>query len=181
MLFKKYFLFLLVFVSIFRSYSQQNSLIEIDTLANRNYDELKKIFYAFKNSGEIKAAEKVAYYILGKAKKDNNEKAIANSYIYLSRVSHKNPKVALKYIDSSITISTRSRYPKLQADAHFFKAKAYFALQEFEKSLIHYVKAKKYYTKKKDKSTYYAIHNNIGLIKQRVNEHEEALQIFIEC
>lgn len=181
MLFKKYLFFLFYFLSTIVLYPQENPHFKMDSLANKSFDDLKKAFYNYKDIGQIEAAKKTAYYTLKKAKKENNTVAIANSYIRLCRIFSKTPKLALKYIDSSIEVSTKNKYTKLLAEGHFYKARCYYSRLDFEKSLKYYIKAKEYYDRVDNKEMYYAIQNNIGLIKQNVNAHEEALKIFKEC
>ena len=73
-----------------------------DTLEGKSFEDLKKIFYDNKKSGNTSVGKKVALYTLFKARNEGDKKAIVNSFIRLCRVSYDNPELALKYIDSSI-------------------------------------------------------------------------------
>ncbi|MBC8755257.1 helix-turn-helix domain-containing protein [Kordia sp. YSTF-M3] len=148
-----------------------------DTLDEKSFDELKKIFYHNKNLGKTKAGKRVALYTLSKARAEGNKKAIVNSFIRLCRVSYDNPELALKYTDSSILYATEYKLEKLLAEGHFYRGIVLFNSGKYGYSLKSYLEANKYYHDKNNETSY-VLNHNIALLKLKIGSSREALSIF---
>lgn len=152
---------------------------DIDSLDARNFDELRKIFYHYKNAGQNEIGKKVAFYTLKRARKEGNEKAITNSFIRLCRVSYDTLELALKYTDSSIYFATKYKQEDLLAEGHFYKGIVLFDLGKYGSSLDNYLEANKYY-QDKNNEMHYVLNHNIALLKLKFGPKREALNIFKE-
>lgn len=159
------------------SISAQTS--EKDTLSNKSFDELRKIFYHYKSAGQTETGKKVAFFTLQKARKEKNVKAIANSFIRLCRVSYDTPEIALKYTDSCIFYSSKYNLKDIEASGYFYKGLVLFDLGRYSNALESYIEASEYY-ENQDDEMYHSLRHNIALLKLKVRYHNEALKIFKE-
>ncbi|QHI36976.1 hypothetical protein IMCC3317_23470 [Kordia antarctica] len=150
-----------------------------DTLSNKSFDDLKKIFYHYKNYGQTETGKQVAFFTLKKARKEQNIRAVANSYIRLCRVSYDTPEIALKYTDSCIFYATKYKLEDLIARGQFYKGLVLFDLGKYSNSLDSYIQASEYY-EKQNNEMYYSLRYNIALLKLKVRSHTEAIEIFKE-
>lgn len=150
-----------------------------DSLATKSFDELRKIFYHYKNAGQKETGKKIALYTLKKARKENDTAIIANSFIRLCRVSYDTPEIALKYIDSSIGVSSKIKNNKLIAGGNFYKGIVLSDMRKYDESLKSYMKALNYF-KNDGGEMYYFTLSNIGEINLRIRNNETALEIYKE-
>ncbi len=150
-----------------------------DSLAEKSYAELKALFYntAIKNDS---LAKKIANYTLKKATKDKNYKAVANSYIRIHYIFEFNYDLAEKYIDSSISVCKTHNLDELLAENYYNKGNLHYRSERYSSALDYYLKSRDYYKNKRE-SSYYALHYSVGLLKFRIQSHEEALEIYKEC
>ncbi|PTX64217.1 AraC-like DNA-binding protein [Kordia periserrulae] len=170
--------YVFLFLSLF-SFNGYAQAVQKDTLDNKSFDELKKIFYYHKDLGEIKVGKEIALYTLSKARSLGNKKAIVNSFIRLCRVSYDDLDLALKYTDSCILYATEYEFEKLLAEGHFYRGIVLYELGKYGNALEAYLKANEYYKKQKNEM-YYSLRYNIGLLKLKVRYHAEAIEIFKE-
>lgn len=173
---KIYFLLILFLLTPLFVSAQTNSK---DSLATKSFDELRKIFYHYKNTGQKETGKKIALYTLNKAREENNTAVIANSFIRLCRVSYDTPEIALKYIDSSIVVSSKIKNNKLIAGGNFYKGIVLSDMRKYDESLKSYMKALNYF-KNDGGEMYYFTLSNIGEINLRIRNNETALEIYKE-
>lgn len=171
---------LLVFFSPFICIAQNKyDAVEIDSLAEKTYPELKNIFY--NNLENTTLAEKIARYTLNKGIKEKVYKAVANSYIRLHYVFEDDTTLAEKYIDSSIVVCKTYKLGELLAESYYFKGGLQYKTGEYNSSLNYYLQSRDYYHEIKDIESYYMLHNCVGILKLRIQDNEDALNIFKDC
>ncbi|WP_282079863.1 AraC family transcriptional regulator [Aquimarina algiphila] len=141
------------------------SFEEIERLQNINYrDSVKFVFYS-----------KV---FLSKAKQENNTLALAKGYRALS-FSHTNDVVVrLQYLDSSIAISENLKDIRYPAVSYSNRADVYDQIKDYNKALDDYLEALKYSKNSNNKDFYYLTKYNIGLLKKKIGENEDAARVF---
>jgi len=164
------FLFLLLFNTL---YSKQY----VDSLSNKNFDELKQLFY--KNIDDEIVSRNIALYTLKKATKNNNTRAISNSYIRLYTVYYDDLEKGKLFLDSSIVISIKYKHDDLLAEGYFLRGNLFYRYGKDEKAINDFLKARKFVDREKE--IYYKILYNIGAIKLDIEENKDALAIFKEC
>lgn len=173
-------LLLFVFYTSFIAVAQNKpEKVEIDSLVEKTYPELKDIFYD--NLDNITLAEKIARYTLNKGIKEKTYKAVANSYIRLHYVFEDDNVLAEKYIDSSITVCKTYKLDELLAENYSYKGDLHYNSGAYNSALNYYLQSRGYYHKVKDRESYYILHYSVGLLKLRIQANEDALNIFKEC
>lgn len=148
-----------------------------DSLYKKNFFELEAEFNLNKANKALAIIYANTY--LKKAKKANDSIKIANGYylftqIYLSPLNKK----GISYCDSIIhltkNIKDNNRFPAL---GYKEKGRFFFRYGKYKRALDNYIIALDY--SKKDPLIYETINFNIGLIKNTIEEREEAKDIFI--
>ncbi len=177
MKFNYLFALLIALFTQISSFSQDNSA---DSLATKSYSELKDLFYEHFRKEKI-FAEKIARYTLKKATKENAYEAIANSYIRLHRLHIEDITLAIKYTDSSLKVCNTYNLHKLRAENYNNLGNLDYRSNKYKSALDYYLKARKYYKKRRNESSYYTVQHNIANLKLKVGSHEDALTIFKEC
>ncbi|QHI37097.1 hypothetical protein IMCC3317_24750 [Kordia antarctica] len=166
-----------VFFFAFFSISVYSQQLEIDTLKNKSFKELRNIFYKSFNNNKNEVASSIARYTLESAKTKKDSVNIINAYIRLSRVNENIEILGIKYIDSSIYVSKRSLNEELLAESYYFKGKLYENLNKYNLALNYYFKSSSTYNKINDFDSYYMIQDMIGQLKLRVKDTISALKI----
>lgn len=166
---KKYYLKYFVFLVVIYSFSAQNK--------KSNYRELTIEF--FQNSNDKLRAESIAKNFLQKAKKENNIKRIADGY-YLNSILE-NDSIKLIYIDSILNLTIENSNKDQPCLAYFSKSSILYKRRNFQDAsnfaLLAYQSADNWnnsYVKNLSART-------IGLLKSRLGEEKEALEIFKKC
>jgi len=158
--------------------TSQNALNkENDTLSEKDFKELKSLF--FENFENKNLAFEIALYTLNKAKKENYSDGIINSYMRLSRVTRDNLNLSLSYIDSSLYNAELYKNQYLLAESQFYKARVLFIMKNYAESLSFYLKSREFF--KNESYMYNLINYNIGFLKLRIKADVDALNIFKEC
>jgi len=161
------------FLNTMLLFSQEN----IDSLTNKNFQELKVIFY--ESLDNVDVARKVAYFTLKTAKEKNNTKEISNSYIRIYGTYFNDFDRGKIFLDSSIQNSEKYKHNALLAEAYFVRGNLFYFHGYDERASEDYLKAKMLVTD--DKKLYYRIIFNIGILKLDLGKSQEALEIFKEC
>jgi len=152
----------------------------LDSLAQKSYQELKDIFYKYQGDDNV-LAEKIARYTLKRARKEKVYEAVANSYIRLHYVYEDDRIIAEQYIDTSIIVCNTHNLKGLLAENYSHKGDLHYRSKEYNSALKYYLQSRDYYNKLEDRESYYILQYSIGLIKLRMLENEEALNIFKDC
>ena len=170
--YKKYF-FRVLFIVLILNFSFSYGQSEMDTLSNKSYDEL---FEIYNNESNI---EKSDFYIniwIKKAKDENNLPQLFTGYEIASFL-YKDDR-ALKYLDSILSISLEEKsYDSQSAAAYKMKGEYFYIKRDFKRELENYILAKKYANNSGHIILGCLLEYNIGLVKNRLGEHSEALEI----
>jgi AraC-like DNA-binding protein len=169
--YKKYFFRVLFFVLILNfSFSYGQS--EIDTLQKKSFDELFDLYNNSSNSSKRK--ELIDSYV-NKAKKENNiEKLMTGYQIYT--ILHSDKRVLI-YSDSIIKLSKPLNSHFNTSSAYQVKGEFYYNIKNFIKALNYFILAKEYAIKADNKYSMFYVNLSIGIIKDLIGEHSEALKI----
>jgi AraC-like DNA-binding protein len=166
---KKYFLIYFVWLVVTYSVSAQNQ--------KSNYRELTIEF--FQNTNDTLRAEIIAQKFLQKAKNENNIKRIADGYFLHSKLS--NDSIKLIYIDSILKLTLTKPNKDQPCLAYFSKSRILYKRRNFQDALnfalLAYQSADSWnnsYVKNLSART-------IGLVKSRLGDEKEALEIFKNC
>ena len=115
---------------------------EEEPLSEKSYESLIDLYDV--NTKDTLFAIKISKAYIKKARKENDSTKMARGYTRLAFVSKRN--VALKYLDTTITLSVNSNHKDFPAIGYIFKSLYLFNNDEYEKSLknaiLGYQKAK---------------------------------------
>ena len=145
----------------------------IDTLYNKDFDELLDIY---NSESSFKKSEHYVKVWLKKAKNENDIPQILIGY-EIASLLYNNEK-SLKYYDSILSISlTDKKYNDYSVSAYRMKGEYFYKKRDFKRELKNYLLAKQY-TNNNGKSVLECLlEYDIGLVKNRTHEHEQALEI----
>lgn len=159
------FFFLFLFIS---SFGQS----KVDTLSSKSFDEL---LYIYNNERSVKKSKLYLGYWIKKAKKEKNEFQLLLGYELASTLY--NDK-SLIYLDSILSISLKNNnYKAFTASAYKRKGEYFYNKRDFKRELKNYILAKEYADYDKFPILGCLLEYNIGLVKNRIGEHKEALII----
>ncbi|MBW1297805.1 AraC family transcriptional regulator [Aquimarina litoralis] len=158
----------------------QSSISKIpDSIYSKTYQELGDIFLNT-YSKDSTTAKLYALAYIKKGEEDNNIIIEAQGYHYLSYL-YKGTDAYLEYINKIIRLTKKANdydYPSL---GYFLRANHHFKKRAFKDALDDYILANKYGRQQSNQRLVYQSNYYIGLLKNRVGEHKEALKIFREC
>ncbi|MBC8753542.1 hypothetical protein H2O64_02590 [Kordia sp. YSTF-M3] len=138
---------------------------------------MKQLFY--ENIDDKTVSRNIALYTLNKATKNNNTRAISNSYIRLYATYYNDLEKGKLFLDSSIVTSIKYKHNDLLAEGYFLRGNLFYRYGKDEKAINDFLKARKFVDREKE--IYYKILYNIGVIKLDIEETKEALAIFKKC
>lgn len=147
----------------------------IDSLDSKTYEELETNF----NKQYTDSLNVVIYAkaYLKKAMKSNDTIRIANAYYYLSDASPSN--IALLYCDSIIdltkNIKGNNTFPVF---GYLQKGNIYYQLGQYKMALNYFLECYDASISSNNEIFSLAAQQNIGLLKNKIGEREEALEIF---
>lgn len=150
----------------------------LDSLTSKTYDELR--IEAYKYYDSLPLAKPYLDALLVKARQEeNHEKLIWSYHIHAYMVKDFTKKI--KYYDTAIVVAEKNKvlttvYPAL---LHVERGGLYFTEKNFKKALDDYIKAIDY-SKINNKPLFFAIKFNIGILKRRLQEYDEAEKVFKE-
>ncbi|MFK5983698.1 MAG: helix-turn-helix domain-containing protein [Flavobacteriaceae bacterium] len=104
---------------------------EEEPLSKKSYESLIDLYDI--NAKDTLLAIKISKAYIKKARKENDSTKMARGYTRLAFVSKRN--VALKYLDTTITLSVNSKHKNFPAIGYIFKSLYLFNNDEYEKSL----------------------------------------------
>lgn len=166
--------FTALFFLIFNLISAQKENFRIsDSLKRNSYEELEVKFVS--NIEDSVKAEIYASTILKLGVENRDTLNILKGYSFLAFINEKK-QVYLQYSDSIIELGTKAKNSKYLALGFLNKADYYFDKKQFEKSLDNYLFAQKF--NKNSKRIDLIINQNIGILKSRLGQDREALEMF---
>lgn len=168
-------LFLILFCSFNQLYAIQNveKPFVPDSLKNRTYSELMSSFW--KNGKDSTLKITYATATLKKAKMDRDTIQMLKGF-YLFSHTYRDQDLVFKYADSIIDLAKKVRNDHFIGIGFLRKGSFMFAKRKFKYALDNFLSAKKH-LHSSPKFNYFNEHN-IGLIKVRIGDNEEAIQIF---
>ncbi|MBQ0733884.1 tetratricopeptide repeat protein [Aquimarina celericrescens] len=147
-----------------------------DSLLERTYEELESLFK--KNINDSVLSNIYVNTYLKKAKNENDSLQMANGYLFASRINSN--YVEIEYLDSLINVSKNlnsTNYPGL---GYLIKGVCYYDLENYKKAIENYLIAQEYADTNNNIEHQIAIKHNVGLLKNAIDAHKEALIIFKE-
>jgi AraC-like DNA-binding protein len=158
--------------------AQKKDFVIPDSLRGKSFKELIDSFY--KSYKDFDLAEVYAKEILFKAKKQDSKFYIYKGYSFLSNINEEN-KFKLIYLDSIINGDFKNRDLIFKASAFFVKGNYYDKKYIYKKALDNYYLASKILEEHKSEFLFNDLKHNIGILKTKLGEYEEALELFKEC
>lgn len=177
---KNVFAFFMLFVCYSTTLiAQQYKAFAIpDSLKNMKYKELAVKFN--RNRTDLKKIESYAKTYLQKGKSENIETRIAQGYHFMSFLNDNN-SLELIYLDSAIFVTKKLKKSDYPAVCYVMKGDYYFKKRDFKKALDNYIIGSKYAKESHIVELEYRIKFNIGLLKTRLGDFNESIQIFDYC
>jgi len=164
--------FCLYVLSSFVLFSQNRN----DTLTQKPFEYLIERFYSETELNRKKTYEKA---IILKSKIEKDTARLIVGY-YLAAYSNQNEK-ALKYADSVIMLTEENNSTLYQpAATYILKGAYYYDRRGFQRSLDNFLMAYKYAVKHGNENFIFKCKHSIGLLKNRIGEHNGALEVLKE-
>ncbi|WP_326984186.1 helix-turn-helix domain-containing protein [Chryseobacterium sp. MYb264] len=166
-----YLLLIILFSNLFYSQNKQ-----VDSLRAFNYKELKNKFYNYNDNIKVDNAKVIAQYYLQKAKKENNNLAIADGYV----LTHFNEDFsnALKYLDSTTVVTRNLKGTIYPSQTYLMKGNLYYKYDNLKLALDNYILGLQYAKLQKDKKLTAYANMNIAYINSYIGKNAEAAKTF---
>jgi len=162
----------IVFIQIVESQSNDSN----DSLTSKNYQYLHNKISEFYNTpiqGNIYAN---AY--LNKAKKNKDSVKIVDGFYYLSEINHKDYYASLDYIDEAINYNDKRKLNILTPYIYNQKGSLFQKRGEYKNALDNFIEAKSQLAKYNNPDLLISVEHNIGLLRLRIKDFENALNVF---
>lgn len=174
----KNIIFLTLFLSHIIHLYPQNSVgedIVNDSLQTKSYEALEMLF--IQNMNDVEKSAVYAHATLQKAKLDKDSLRILKGYTLLTYI-YDNDESVISYSDEMIRVATKLNNDRYICIGYLNKANYYFYKRKFQEALDNYLKARQY-SSGFSRLNFLTI-QNIGVLKSRLGEDDEALKIFKE-
>lgn len=148
-----------------------------DSLRNKDYPYFKNKINEFRKDTSTSKIYATAW--LNKAKKERNYTQSANAYRDLMYLVNK--KQLLKYSDSLLMESLKSKDNSLIGNAYLTKGVIYYNQKELKKALDFYIQANAFLQLTNDDYAIYKVKYSIAHTKYYLGFYEEAIALFKEC
>jgi len=167
----------IVFVILFISSSllSQEFFSVNDTINSRSYDYLQKKSLNALGFDKYLALQYSKYY-LQKAKKENKKSQILVGHHLLSLSVEEKDKI--KHLDSLIELSKEKPTKKYPAAGYYLKGNYYYTKVDYKKAFDNYISANEILIKQDESKIKYETIYNIGILKERIDDNEGALDNF---
>lgn len=176
MCFKKILLLLLVLFNCFQlTYSQEKLK---DSIAHLEPAAIISGYYENIDLDNIEIAKLYAESYLKKIKSTKDPIKIALGYDFIAYLH--NDSVKIKYLDSIIQLTAGLEHKIYPAQSYNDKGVFYHDKGDLKNALIYFLKADSLATENIDDHLIYISKHNIGLIKDDLGNHEEAISHFKE-
>ncbi|MFP8896166.1 helix-turn-helix domain-containing protein [Chryseobacterium sp. EZn1] len=147
-----------------------------DSLKTYSYKELKDKFYTYYENIKIEQSKVIAQYYLQKAKKEQNALQIADGYVLIH--FNENFSNALKYLDSTATITKNLKGTKYPSQTYLMKGNLYYKHDNLKKALDNYILGLQYAKAQKDpQQTAYA-NMDIAYLNSYIGKNADAAKTF---
>ncbi len=175
-------IFLFIFVSSFGQTNNEISFLTLeeinrfqipDSLKEKSYEDLETIF--FNRINYFDEAKLYANIYIKKGKINQDTLQIANGYFLLNKISEDSTK--LKCLDLIIELTKKANYRTHPALAYLAKGVFFEDQTNYQNALDNYFKSYNYALKNNIELAYKAKFN-IGILKLKIGQYEEALDIF---
>jgi AraC-like DNA-binding protein len=172
--YKKYF-FRVLFIVLILNFSFSYGQIEIDTLKGKTYKELLIII-----SKKETLNEKNNYsdYFIKRAKKEKDNKSISLGYYVKALLL--DDEIMLKYCDSIIDLTLSNGDYTYLVGAYQLKGDFFYKKKDYKRALNNYIKVSFFARKYKNESQIFSSNYNIGILKRKIGDKEEALKLYQE-
>jgi len=167
----------IVFVILFISSSllSQEFISVNDTINSRSYDYLqKKSLYALGFDKYLALQYSNCY--LQKAKNEDKKLQILVGHHLLSLSVEEKDKI--KHLDSLIELSKEKPTNKYPAAGYYLKGNYYYTKVDYKKAFDNYISANEILSKQDESKIKYETIYNIGILKERIDDNEGALDNF---
>ena len=165
-------LFLFIFLS--NLFCAQDN--KIDSLKILSYKELKNKFYNYYENIKTDQSKIIAQYYLQKAKKEKNALQIADGYVLIH--FNENFSNALKYLDSTATVTKNLKGTIYPSQTYLMKGNLYYKHDNLKKALDNYILGLQYAKAQKDrKQTAYA-NMDIAYLNSYIGKNADAAKTF---
>lgn len=171
----KFFFLILLFFFVNTLYALQKA--KQDSLSLLSYKQIDHLLKNLNDNDLYK--KKLAYQYTTLAKQANDPILLADAYYTLSE-SYSHSKNAIIYADSIIHVTKDLENKIYPAKGYLQKGIQLYYLVEYDEALKNYLKANEYYEEQKDDFRKLVIRHYIGLLKNNINESDEAFDIFKE-
>jgi AraC-like DNA-binding protein/tetratricopeptide (TPR) repeat protein len=148
---------------------------EVDSLLNKSYDEL---FIELNKSNNLTLKDRYARAIIKKAKKEENNELLIAGY-HTQAIIH-NDKTMLFYCDSIIALSVSNYNEMYPIEAYQLKGDYFFNKKNYNKALDNYLEVSSLAEKTNNEKYILKSKYDLGNLKRRIDEKEEALILFKE-
>jgi AraC-like DNA-binding protein len=161
---------------IFLASQEKETLENFNSIINKDYNFIKRMYYESKPDSMLSRFYANAY--ISKGKLELNHEELVNGYELMSYL-YKN-QIGVQYADSIIVLANKFPDKNYFATGHLVRGNQFYLQRNFKKSLDNYLNAYEFATKVNDKKLVHSINYMIGLLKSRVGNYDEALEIFKE-
>jgi AraC-like DNA-binding protein len=144
-------------------------------LENLTFEEL---FIRVNKGKSFEEIDKIANTIVKKAKKENNYLFLIGGYQTHALI--RNNDSVLIYCDSIINLKSKSPNPAFIREAYQIKADYFFNNNIYDRSLDNYLKVAEYAESENNIDKIIKSKYDIGTLKRRIGEKEEALNLYKE-
>ena len=160
--------------------AQENaSFVLPDSLQQKTFKELRTAF----EKGQTDSLQKVLYAesYLAKAIKEKDTFNMATGYEFLGKAFRNDLHKSFGFFDKGISITKVLQNERYPAIFYTFKGAVLYGEGAYPASLDNYLKALDAAEKNNNTELIYVNKYNIGILRKRVEQYKEALDIYKEC
>lgn len=168
---KKLSLFIFLFLTFYSIHAQKPS----DSLKGKTFDYL---FEKFDSSNDILKQNIYSNAIINNAKKEKDSSNLVTGY-YLKSYMYSDERVII-YSDSVIDLTKNDSNEYQPAGSYINKGVYYYKIRAFQRAIENIIEAQHYALKYNNTDFIYITNYYIGILKNRMGEHEEALTVLKE-
>ncbi|UGU14444.1 helix-turn-helix domain-containing protein [Sinomicrobium kalidii] len=151
---------------------------QLDSLKHYTYKDLSTKFYDHEADSSVAVVYANTY--LYRAKKDKDTIKMVDGYFFMTEINR--DSIAIKYSDSIINLTQNIKGDKYYPFyGYLTRANLFFTKRKFKNALDDYLRANEHLNQWEESYLDYVVKHNIGLLKSRMGEYEEAMTIFKRC
>ncbi|RDK88139.1 helix-turn-helix transcriptional regulator [Marinirhabdus gelatinilytica] len=141
-------------------------------LMEQEYENLIELYD--KNSRDTLLAKQIANVYIQKAEQQGDATKMARGYTRLAFVSKRSD--AIKYLDTTITLSKNSTHPNYPAIGYIFKSYYLFTIEKYEESLQNAITGYQHAKEKKNQDQQITALQQINAVNELYGDYEKALE-----